>query len=233
MSEDEQRTVFLGELSKQHGNQEIDEILTTAYEATNRKFENDILRNEHLKEGIKTLRKRYDIKPSSDLDITFLGGQYTVYSEDNKPTVYPSLDNDVATLLASCKIVNDWQEYIVHYIFTDSKPIRPVFASYKTISIEAIENGEILVRLKPGLRREDYISVWRQLKPLLGEAKRLQKPLTNADENIKILSLKDDDKKSYSQIAKICYPNMDVEQAKDKVKKIVKRERIRLSGGDK
>jgi hypothetical protein len=57
--------------------------------------------------------------------------------------------------------------------------------------------------------------------------------MTEAERNAKILSLKDGGM-SYLEIAKTLYPNeTDHNVTTDRIKKIVKRERTRLEGGDK
>jgi hypothetical protein len=223
------------EADKVLSNQAIDRALIKAYEATNRKFENYLLRDKQLKDGIDIIRKSLDETPSEYVKVLYVRSGPAIYPRGkSNPSVYKKLEADVANLLGECNIEADWTEYITQYIITDGKPEIPVFASPKTISIASIENGEVLLRLKPGLRRKDYINAWNQLLPILGKPNSLLKPITFADENMKMLALHEEEKLSHAQIAKIYYANdRDPKQARDKVKKRIKRERDRLRGGDK
>lgn len=225
---------FRDDLLGRTTNDDIRKALAKAYDKTNRKYENDVLRNERYQQGVTRLRKAFDITPDVNVKISEHNGLLIANAGDGKPTVYKDIPKAVSDMLAEVGIDNEWADYTIHYILTGTKPLRPTFASPDTIIIDGITpDGDVVLRLRPGLRKADYENTWQLVSKLLGKPKRLAKPMTEADRNARILTMKNKGM-SYSQIADTELPNLsDRTAAVDTIKKIVRRERNRLEARDK
>ena len=131
--------------------------------------------------------------------------------------------------LSMCKMVSlIWASWVKTLL---SKVGHKWTSSKDSIRAETVnEDNEITLRLKPGLRYEDYVAAWKALSATLGPSRRLAKPYTNVSTSSKIYeaSLKG---LSYGEIAKQFYPAMDKILARDRVIKIIGRERRRRESG--
>lgn len=127
-------------------------------------------------------------------------------------------------------ISEDWSIYLEHYIINKTPPRLKTFIFPKTIWVEDInEENELLVRLKPGLRYEDYINAWQVLSRPLGKGTRLSKTRSESDLHLQMLKDKDSGM-TYKEVAEKHYPKRDPLDTIDRVKKAVTRARKRLEG---
>ncbi len=144
--------------------------------------------------------------------------------------------DEVNKVLDKLHLPNEWSFFIIVYIVNGTPPQSIAFGDVEAITVQEVkENGELVIRLKPGLRKEDYVKAWNTFHSYLGQAKSLDKPYTNADINQQIYG----DKVvglTYAQLAKKYFAShyyRDKVSAIDKVKKIVRREKHRQAGGQK
>lgn len=138
------------------------------------------------------------------------------------------LKNAVSEALKNAGLSDDWYSYMQDYIATNNPPEKPFFMHPRKIMVEEInEDNELLIRLKPGLRYEDYRKAWKVFSRPLGAGIRLNKPYTSEDIHLQMLNDKDNGL-TYLEITKKHYPNADPLLNVDRVKKAVQRTRKRL-----
>lgn len=129
--------------------------------------------------------------------------------------------------LAHAGLSDEWDEYIGKYITTNTPPSEIMFFKPTKIWVEDInEEDELLIRLKPGLRYEEYRKAWDVFVRTLGKGERLSKSYSNEEDHIKWLEDKDSGM-TYLQVATKHYPH-NPEDNVEKVKKAILRLRKRL-----
>lgn len=169
------------------------------------KDEQYIINSKEFKNAVKAARTKLGLVK---------GKRVGVYRAD--------LKNAVTEALATAGLSNEWYEYMEDYIATNQPPEKPFFMHPKKIMVEEInEDNELLIRLKPGLRYEDYRKAWKVFSRPLGEGIRLNKSYSNEDEHLKWLQDKNSGM-TYLQVATKHYPN-NPEDNVEKVKKAILR----------
>lgn len=137
--------------------------------------------------------------------------------------------NEIDKVLKSAGLDEAWKYYVGDYIVNQTKPKKPLFIFPKTVWIEEVNNdNEVLVRLKPGLRYEDYINAWEVVSKPLGVGKRLRKTRTNDMQHLDMIRDKERGL-TYRQIALKHYPDTDPEVNVGRIKKIILRGKKRLN----
>ena len=145
----------------------------------------------------------------------------------------PLFNREVDNVIKEVGLTNDWTDYISLYIAYDMPPQEQTFYGNGYLEITGIdEDGQVLVRLKPGLRKEDYVNAWRVLSRYLGPAHKKSKPYTSQEFNNKIYEARQNGL-SYGELAEQFFPGMKKDLAVDRIKKAVKRESQRRKKGDK
>jgi hypothetical protein len=142
---------------------------------------------------------------------------------------YQQFHSHVLSIINKYNLGKAWVNYIEDFIIFDGRPEInfTTFPTPKNIKIEDInEEGEVLLRLKPGLRHEDYERAWDVVSRPLGEGKRVSKPYTNIERSQQMLRDKEAGMK-YKEIAKKYYPNQDPEAIIETIRKAIYRERQR------
>jgi len=192
--------------------------LSNWYDKSLRKDELYLINSSKFQNAIDQAKKRLSQTGSLD-DDDF------VYSKQ--------FDSEVDRVIHEMDLPDEWVEYVRNFIAHGEPPGDQVFYGDKYIEITRIdEEGQVWMRLKPGLRREDYVNAWKAISSYLGPAQKKSKPYTNQELNNKIYEARHEGL-SYGMLAKQFFPGMDKEQAIDRIKKIVKRESQRRNSGDK
>ena len=133
-------------------------------------------------------------------------------------------DIEVKGVIKKLGLTDEWTEYIRYFIAHEKPPQEQTFYGNKYIEVAMIdEEGQVMVRLKPGLRREDYIKAWQTISRYLGPPKQKSKPYTSQELNNQIYEARQI-MLSYGALAMMFFPKMDRDKAIDRVKKTVKRE---------
>jgi hypothetical protein len=135
----------------------------------------------------------------------------------------------VSKILGEHKLSEAWRNYTEDCVVSKLDPeiSRVTFPTAKNIRIEDINaDGEVLLRLRPGLKREDYERAWHVISKPLGEAPRLDKSYSNVKRNQQMLQDKESGM-TYKEIAKKHYPSQDPELIIETIRKAIYRERKR------
>jgi hypothetical protein len=204
----------------------IDAAIGEEHEKASRKNEKYIAESNSFQEAIKAARSKLGFDNTEIID----EGYINEWASKRLGSSAKGFFDEVESILSKLSLPPSWNFYVAVYIINKKPPKSWAFSSPDAIRVEEVTgNNEVLVRLKPGLRREDYIAAWGVLKGLLGPSKRLDKPYTSDDSdavfNARLEGL------SYSLIAKRFYPSMEKRLAIDRVKKIVAREKQRRERG--
>jgi hypothetical protein len=140
-------------------------------------------------------------------------------------------DIEVKGVIKKLGLTDEWTEYIRYFIAHERPPQEQTFYGNKYIEVAGIdEEGQVMVRLKPGLRKEDYDKAWKVISRYLGPPHKKAKPYTDQELNNQIYEARQIIL-SYGVLAKMYFPGMNKDQAIDRVKKIVKREGQRRKKG--
>lgn len=121
-----------------------------------------------------------------------------------------------------------WASYMEHFILFDTPPEDKLIHIPKAIeAVSYTPDEELIIRLRPGLRYEDYRKAWGAFKKHLGHGKRLQKSF--GDNEVALQMLKDhNDGMTYKAITLKYYPDVDPDVNYDRVKKAIQRAKQRF-----
>lgn len=121
-----------------------------------------------------------------------------------------------------------WREYIAIYIIKQRPPQFNVFPPNRYISVEEIEDDTVTLKIKKGLRYEQYLKSWQALSVFLGKGTR---KLKTPNEETRIRDLQMHGKRetydsTYRQLAdEYINSAINIDDAKDTVKKAYKRQK--------
>ena len=188
---------------------------------TNTEIIGEMELDDWLKKNIK-LSREYLEDPDRERYIVRADGKKST-SEDPS-NAFRDIVQDIANHLS---LGGDWTQYISYFIVNGtSNPNSPgVYADVK-ILLKNIEDDGLTIKIKPGLRYEDYVKAWKVFSEHLGPPERLEKPHTNAKINQAIY----EDRQagmSYTEIAEKYFDSESPLVYKDQVVKIIRREEKR------
>ena len=136
-------------------------------------------------------------------------------------------DKAVNEALKTAELTDDWRSYMEKYIASNNPSGEPLFLHPGKIMVKEInEDNELLIRLKPGLRYEDYVKAWNVFSRPLGEGVRLNKSYSNEEEHLTWLQDKDRGM-TYMQVAEKYFPSHPDENV-ERIKKAILRLRKRI-----
>ncbi len=220
-------------------NQQLDYLLAEKHEKSARKYESYLINRPDFKTAIKKTRAKLLITNTEPKDE--YAGEYgpiviaNAFYDLKKPIKNPQemFDNSVTDILKQFELSENWRRYIEAFIVNGYAPKAELLVTLDKIRAQKVNShGQITLVLKPGLRHEDYIKAWKGFEQYLGPSARLKKPFHDAENSLKLSDLKKSGK-SYTELAKEVYPNMDIDMARDRVKKIIKRANQRSKSRDK
>lgn len=194
-----------------------------------------ILADNQFKNAVRDARIRLQLDEQSIIPERwkeYLRSGSIISADKEDPNYAPfraKYNSEVDQVIKEASLTREWNPYVYDYMVDMIPPKKPLFIFPKTIWVTDInEEGEILIRLKPGLRHSDYTKAWKVFARHLGNGNRLEKPYTNKDRDAiyddKLLGL------SYRQLAVKYFPNTEISSSIDRVKKIVSREKQRRAG---
>ncbi|NCU38355.1 hypothetical protein EOL96_04850 [Candidatus Saccharibacteria bacterium] len=138
---------------------------------------------------------------------------------------YSLMQSAVDKVKSEFNLGKEWKVYIESLILQGTPTDRPWMPLNLNFEYMSVENNEIVIKLKPGLRYEEYRNTWKQIAPILGKGQRLNKPYTSQSEHMKMY----EDKirgMTYMEISKKYYPsnpNQNVEKVKKAILRVKKR----------
>lgn len=124
---------------------------------------------------------------------------------------------------------SEWSFYITMYIVNNQPPNKKYVAlrSNNTMSVDGVsETGELLIKLRPGLRKEDYLKAWEVFSDYLGTPSRVPKANTE-DKRDNAIYADFNDGLTKRELASKYFPNQEELSAIDRVSKIIKRQKAR------
>lgn len=234
-----------GRLAAMLANIELEKIVRNRHRAGSRKNETYIINSERYKQAIASARKLLELDKGTRDDerhqkFVALVMVLTAAQLVNRPTsegditeAILAFQDFILDVLHEAGLGDEWLIFVAAHVVNGEPPREKYFGATQPVSIEDIDNsGEVLIRLRPGLSKEDYERAWQVVGELLGKPKRLQKSYTNSEQNKALYEAKQDGK-SYGQLADEYFPKIDKVLAVDRIKKIIKRERERYEAGTK
>lgn len=201
------------------------------------KDERYVIKNEKFQKAVATARKNLGFTNQEPVDseattlwaVTNISdGKVKDRNDDNYSKYKEQFDEEVMKAIRSAGLHDDWKHYMREYIVNQQSPQKPLFIFPKNIWIDDVtETGELIIRLKPGIRYEDYIAAWRVFSRSLGTGKRFKKRRDNDELDIQMV-LDKADGLSYRDIALKYFPKTDPVLNIEKIKKRVQRAKKRL-----
>lgn len=175
----------------------------------------------------KELQEAYD---STDMIIGTLHyneHKGTKMSDDDYDSHQDFMYRVIKDALRDSGLSRNWGAYMKDYIAFQKPPTEKFIYIPKDIEVIDFNNDkEITIKLRPGLRYEDYRKSWGAFKKILGSGNRLNK--SYGDKDLTLNMLKDHKNgMSYKEITQKYYPNTDPIFNLAKVKKAVQRANLR------
>jgi hypothetical protein len=222
----------LGTFRKIEANINIDLELSQRRKRSARKNELYVVQSSAFKSAIEEARKRLGYTDGDNETVEII--QFVAKNLKGEKSKTPNaFQHEVRRVLTELHLSDEWRPYVASYIARSLPPEGFRLGKEPLIEAEEVdEKGSVVLRLRPGLSKEDYLLAWNAIKDYLGEPERLKKPYTNTVLNEQVYQEKLNGL-SYSKLAEKHFPNIDRQLAIDRLKKIVKRERQRYKAGTK
>jgi len=210
------------------------------HEDSGRKNERYIISSEKFQSAVNTARRNLGFINDEHIDEINIQ-QWAVQqmslrevSETSNKKYFNYLkkfSDEISTATKNAGLPKQWEFYVACFVVNKEPPKSQVFTNSEYLVVENIsDNGDIAIKLRPGLRQDDYYRAWKPLGKYLGSGKRLDKAYSS--ESTRKLIYEDKlSGLSYRDVAKKHFPNSDIILATDRVKKIIIREKKRFSEG--
>jgi hypothetical protein len=215
---------------------ELDELFSSENEENERAYELYVTQSERFKLAINTARARLGIE---NVRVPF--GFEEDYIDDWIVANVKSADPAHTYQKAIEKVLTDtglplkWRNYIKIYLITGMSPSSNVFPSTSYIEVLEINEKNTTLSIKSGIRYEEYIAAWKVLSKVLGKARRKVKK-RDEDKTVRDLQMyhlrgvysKSKHKDYVTQKAlaeRYINASINIDDAKDTVKKALKRQR--------
>ena len=192
-----------------------------------------LIQREDFKRSIKDIQKKLGLdKNPSDAHNAWMWALTTTPHtpgenwDEKVKTRYELMQASVYRVIKDFSLTKEWKGFIEGVLLQSSFNDRPWMPLDLKIEFISVSDNEIPIRLKPGLRYEEYRKAWKQIAPILGRGQRLKKPYTSQQEHMEMYK----DKVSgmtYTEISKKYYPKNPLQNI-EKVKKAILRTKKRL-----
>ena len=187
-----------------------------------------LIKREDFKQSIRAAQKALGLdKNPSDAHSALMWAFTTTPRTNNDNweekvnARYDLMQTSVNEVIKEYNLGREWKGFIEGLLLQSSLNDRPWMPLALKLEVVSVVDGEILIKLRPGLRYEEYHDAWKQIAPILGKGQRLNKPYTNHSEHLKMY----EDKMAgmtYKEISEKYYPNNPSENF-EKVKKAILR----------
>jgi hypothetical protein len=209
----------------------LDSILAELNEDSIRIFEMQITSDSQFQESVARARKKLGIKiPTQkekgrnerelNADVNF--GDYQA---DDKLVNSKQFLSSVDKVILETKLPEIWRDYIAAYISGKSlsKDDLKIYKNEHLI-VENADEDSIVIRIRKGIRYEEYVKAWDALAFHLGKGRRRNTVRDNAIRDLQMYHSFYFRGLPYKEISKL-YLDTDVEWGVDTVKKAIKRQK--------
>lgn len=134
----------------------------------------------------------------------------------------------VDEVLLRTGLSEEWRDYVAVFIVTNMPPSRNFPAPYPFITVQDVVEDSITIKIRKGIRYEEYVTAWTALVQFLGLGRRKAK---KRDEQTAAIHAQMYGKRefyglTYKQLAEeYGIERIAVDDAKDYVKKVIKRQK--------
>lgn len=142
----------------------------------------------------------------------------------------------VDEVLGRTGLSEEWRDYVAVFIVTNMPPSRNFPAPYPFIKVQDIDEDSVTIKIRKGIRYEEYVTAWAAIVQFLGLGRRKAK---KRDEQTAAIHAQMYGKRefyglTYKQLAEeYGIERLTFDDAKDYVKKAIKRQKkLRQEGTD-
>lgn len=201
-----------------------------------KKDEPYLLRDPKFIKAIASARKNLGLpqKTNTDIDIGereiiehLAGRPYSQISAEEHKAILKTFQYCAFQTLESSDLPYLWYSYVAYYICNLKPPEQNPFFQDKIYVDSISSDGEVTIKIRPGIVREDYIGAWKILTSFALKPSAIEKTYSNKERDVSIYSDYLLGTFSLSQLAKKYFPLQDPIQAKDRIVKILGREKGR------
>lgn len=209
-------------------NQYLDFMLTDKHEKSARKTEAYLLNNPEFKKTIEQARDEIGVVGTESGEdfaaLEYISIGVTGGDTNKSPEVVRKMyEETISKILSEFKLPSSWRDYIGVYLVHNKPPLENLLSNLDKIrALEVTDHGEVTLKLKPGLRREDYVNAWKVFAPFLGPAASLEKALSDPGTDAK-MSLDKDSGFTYKKLAKKYFPKHFENNELDTIEMVKKR----------
>lgn len=188
-----------------------------------KKTEKYLLERAELPKVIAQARSRLNIP--QDIYVSELNINEWI-DENSEPRLFYEV---VKSTLEELELGGEWSFYITLFIVNNRPPDKKyvLLRPDNGVSVEEVgANGELLIRLQPGVRKEDYLKAWEVFREYLGSPNRMPKEDTESERDSRIY---DDFSNGVTrrELARKYFPSQEESSAMDRIIKILKRQKAR------
>ncbi len=140
----------------------------------------------------------------------------------------------VDEVLGRTGLSEEWREYVAVFIVTNMPPSKNFPAPYPFITVQDTDDDSVTIKIHRGIRYEEYITAWAALAEFLGLGRRKAKKLSEKTAAIhaQMYGKREFYGLTYRQLAEeYGIERLTVDDAKDYVKKVIKRQKKLRNGG--
>ena len=214
---------------------DLDSALATINEDSLRVFETQVTASKSFQDAVAetikvtglespvlTVSDKYDTQMSANVLFRQRG---TPPQKVRKIIESKEFKDCIDKLMQDTSLPNRWREYAIAYITGQSVSKKNLtLSTNEHILLEKIDDNSLTIKIRKGVRYDEYIKTWGSLSKHLGKGRRKDSTRDNAVRDLQMyhsfyyrgLSLK--------EIAKL-YLNTDVEYGVDTVKKAIRRQK--------
>lgn len=188
-----------------------------------KKTEKYLLERAELPKVIAQARSRLNIP--LDIYVSELNINEWI-DENSEPRLFYEV---VKSTLEELKLGSEWSFYITMFIVNNQPPDKKyvLLRPDNGVSVEEVGvNGELLIRLRPGVRKEDYLKAWEAFREYLGSPNRIPKEDTESERDSGIYN-DFSDGVTRRELAHKYFPGQEESSAMDRIIKILKRQKAR------
>lgn len=217
-------------------NKELQNMLSTRHINSIKKVEPYLLRDPKFIKAVESARKNLGLPKGANPDIDIgeyeiiahlAGRPYSQISAEEHKAILKTFQYCAFQTLESSDLPYLWYSYVAYYICNLKPPEQNPFFQDKIYVDSISSDGEMTIKIRPGIVREDYIAAWKILTKFALKPSAIEKPYSNKKRDDDIYSDYLLGTFSHSQLAKKYFPLQDPIQAKDRIVKVLRREKIR------
>lgn len=192
----------------------IDSVMLELNRASDSIFDNYIIQSEEVQNAVRSAQKELGVERST--------------IPKNKEISWIKTNSAVLKKwFASTRLPDSWYTFFVQYVISAYVPPSTDLVHRESyIEIQDTDDHSVTLRIKKGVRFEEYTYAWKALSPFLGAGRRKNK-LPDYDTRIRDLQMYGKHQSGYTNkmIADDYVNAINDDNAKDTVKKAVRRQK--------